>query len=212
MAAWGDKEALKSTELSGWGNIQAQLEICSMVPARHGSSTAWFQHGMVPAQHGSSTAWFQHGMVPAWHGSSTAWLLPCYQHSMLPALHRIAEIACQENHIMCKDTISLLVKLLFIGRNYLKSTNSWCRATLAFRTILNSISLKVNLKVKVTSIASYVVLGSDMTYVVVCNQPYIPGLLQLQFLITCCMQIKAEGEGHHVQCQDTQEAVATEES
>ena len=87
MAAWGDKETLKSTEFS------------------------------------------------------------CYQHDMLPALHRIAEITCQENHVMCKDTISLFVELLFIGRSCLKSTNSWCRAVLAFRTILIIISMEVNLKV-----------------------------------------------------------------
>ena len=50
----------------------------------------------------------------------------------------------------------------------------------------------VNLKFKVTSIASYVVLGSDMTCVDSVQLALHPGFLQLQFLITCNVQKQEE--------------------
>lgn len=62
----------------------------------------------------TSDLWSSRRMV-AWGDKDTLKLteLSCYQHGMVPALHRIAEITCQENHVMCKDTISLFVEHLF---------------------------------------------------------------------------------------------------
>ena len=167
--------------------------LCSMVPALHGvlhsTSTAWSRHCMVTAllplhgycpvtstRHSSSTAQKSRDCMP---GEPVKTLLACLWNTCsLVGVAQRAQIAAAGLSQHLWQFLLVLTYKLFI------------------------ISI-VNLKVKVTSIASYVVLGSDMTCVDSVQLALHPSLLQLQFLITCNVQKQEEKAWKRSSCAMT---------